>query len=211
MRTASPARWSAAVFCAAALVQFTACPADVERTFCERILTVTEPPADHDALDDLLDEVRQEVYPDSLDLQIDLGPATIQGAFFQANLDLTTADAEPRERHYQIQYTDWLFDDPPSHAACGAVLIHEHQHVEDYAGMDADELAAFTLWYLAGGEEVYAYERETDLPVLEAGCGEALIELREWAYDHLSQEDYERYLEQYWTPDEIREWMEENG
>lgn len=187
------------------------CPTDEDLSFCERILTVSEAPADHDALDTLLGEVRQEIYPDSLDLHIALGPAPIDGAFFQANLDLTTADWDPRERHYQIQYTDWLFDDPPGHAACGAVLIHEHKHVEDYAGMDTAELAEFTIGYLAGGEEVYAYERETDMKVLEVGCGEALIELREWAYDHLDEDDYQRYLEQYYTPDEIREWMGENG
>ena len=196
----------------AAFVSFATvgCPTDEDLSFCEHILTVAEDPADHDALAALLGEVRQEIYPDLLDLHIDLGPAAIDGAFFQANLDLTTADWEPRERHYQIQYTDWLFDDPPSHAACGAVLVHEHKHVEDYAGMDAAELAEFTIAYLAGGEEVHAYERETDLRVLEVGCGEALIELREWAYDHLDQADYQRYLEQYYTPDEIREWMEEH-
>ena len=165
-----------------AVLAVSACQPAEELPFCERILTVEERPADHDALAAVFDEVRAEIYPDLADLRIELGPTPIEGAFFQANFDLDTLDWDPLERHYRVQYTDWLFDDPPCHAGSAAVLIHEHKHIEDYTGMDGEAMAEFAVWYIGGGEEVHAYERETDLRVLESGCGEALIRFREWVF-----------------------------
>ena len=86
--------------------------------------------------------------------------------------------------------------------------MHEFKHVLDYTEMDSNALIEFGLWY-AGGD-VAEYERATDEFALERGCASGLIDFREWLYGFVSEEVRAEKEANYYSPDEIRAWMEVN-
>ena len=178
--------------------------------FCEVILDEQSGPRNHEQLAELFDLARAEIYPEFAPADVDLQGITIDGGFFQANFDISTTESPPLQRAYRVQYEQTFLDDPPSRAATIAVLMHELKHVKDYVDKDSTELAEFIAWYITT-DDVSEYERATDLYVLEQGCGSALIEFRYWVYTHVGEEHMERYLRNYWTPEQIEAWMEEHS
>jgi hypothetical protein len=187
-----------------------ACVSDPKDTAAASDLTCTErfDGAAPTSEDDLRDIVAIAITNYAVPLEaVSLQYTTISSdsVFFQANLDVTTIEEEPLERTYTLQYNPALFDDPPSQIAVGAILVHELRHVLDYTEMTSEELGAFAAWYIT--EDVSAYERETDEYALEQGCGEGLTAYREWLYETIPPEDLAEKQRNYYTPDEIREWM----
>lgn len=167
-----------------------------------------EPPTTVADVEALL-EVARSAYVSLDGVAINLFALSSSSVFFQANLDITTIEEPPLERSYSLQYNPALFDDPPSRAAVGAILVHELKHILDYTEMSAEELVDFTVWYLS--EDVSEYERATDEYALEAGCGEGLIAYREWLYDHIPPDAIASKRRDYYTPEEIEAWMEANA
>lgn len=160
-------------------------------------------------LAELLADVQVALHPDLEGVPVRLVPMTSASDFFYANLDLTTIGNDPRERAYEVYYNERMFGDvglPPVDGLV-AILGHELKHVQDYTELDTDEMVAFGLWYATS--DVAEYERETDLYVLERGCGEGLIAFREFLYDNVSDEVEAQKRLDYWTPEEIRAWMDE--
>jgi len=135
-------------------------------------------------------------------------PYTSPSSFFSANFELSTLGEEPLDRDYIVHYSTLQFDQPPPANAVLAILAHELKHVRDYTEMDAAEVTEFGLWYVTS--DVSAYERETDEHSLQLGCGEGLIEFREWLYEVVTDEVEAQKRVDYYTPEEIREWMDAN-
>ena len=129
--------------------------------------------------------------------------------YFASNLILSTLDDPPRERDYTMMYNPVLFEDPPSWAAVEAIVLHEFKHTIDYTMMNGQELAEFGVWYANG--DISEYEHETDEFALELGFAEGLKAYRLWLYDHVSPETAEQKRYDYYTPEEIDAWVEENG
>ena len=128
--------------------------------------------------------------------------------FLAAQVDLSTISNPPLEREYIIQIIPQIFEQQITGASTVAILVHEFKHVLDYTEMDTNALVEFGLWY-AGGD-VAEYERATDEFALERGCATGLIDFREWLYGFVSEEVRREKEENYYTPDEIREWVGTN-
>lgn len=128
--------------------------------------------------------------------------------FLAAQVDLSTISNPPLEREYLIQINPQIFEQQITGASTVAILVHELKHVLDYTEMDTNALVEFGLWY-AGGE-VAEYERATDEFALERGCATGLIAFREWLYDFVSEEVRREKEVNYYTPDELRAWVEAN-
>jgi hypothetical protein len=139
-------------------------------------------------------------------VSIDLVTFEHEQDFFRANLDFNTLSAPPRERAYRVEMNSRLLDDPPSWDAVLAILVHETQHLVDFVGMDQQELAAWGVWY-ATTDDFSAYERATDERALELGCASGLAAFRVWLYDHVDDATEAQKRHDYYTPDEIRDWV----
>ena len=168
------------------------------------------PPTSAEDISALVELARAAYFPTLAGVALELTEIRSEDTFFQANLDLATLDEAPLERTYRVQYNPLVFDDPPPRDAVGAILVHELRHVLDYTELTSEELVDFALWYGAGGEEVYAYERATDEYALEAGCGPSLSRYREWLYVHIPPEDVAAKRASYYTPEEIAAWIAAN-
>jgi len=186
----------------------TATPPDKTTGNCDFHLEDSPPPASPEQLSELLDLARASAHPDLGEVAVDLDVMESDSDYFVANLDLSTFASPPEERRYLVFYNSLLFDDPPSYAAIGAILVHELKHVADYTQMDAEELAEFAVWYAQG--DIAEYERETDEYALQVGCGPGLIEYREWLYARIDDETRAEKERDYYTPDEIEAWMSAN-
>lgn len=176
---------------------------------CDFIADGSPPPADAEALSTLLARAQAQVWPELDGVPLRLASAPMDGDYFVASLDLSTLDDPPRERDYRVNYNEAVFNDPPSHAAVGAILAHELAHVNDYTSLDTQEMTDFALWYAQA--DTAEYERATDLAAMERGCALGLIEYRLWLYAHVDEETLEEKRRVYWTPEEIEAWVEENG
>lgn len=174
---------------------------------CSEIMENSSPAHTMDEIATILVETRKLV-PELETAMIELKPIDSESTFLAANVDLSTAGNEPFERNYIIQINPLLLENPPSGGATVAILVHELKHILDYTEMSSLEFAEFGLWYAQG--DVAEYERETDLFSMERGCAEGLIEFRLWLYEQISPETLEEKKENYYTPEEIQEWIEQN-
>ncbi len=176
---------------------------------CSVMRTNAAAPTSEQELAELFDEVRDALFPEMADISITLVELDSETDFFQSSLHLSTASDPPRERSYRLLFNPVLFDDPPSQPAIAAILAHELTHTGDYLDMDTAELVEFGIWYATG--DTAEYERETDEGALWLGCGQGLIEYREWLYAHIPADAIAEKQRVYYTPDEIRSWMDEHG
>ena len=174
------------------------CAAVMERSFS---------PITMDDIATLLIETRALV-PELDAATIELTSIESESTFLAANVDLVTAGNEPFARTYIIQINPLLLESSLSGAGTVAILVHELKHILDYTGMDALEFAEFGLWYAQG--DVAEYERETDLFSMERGCAEGLIEFRLWLYEQISAAVLEEKKRNYYTPEELEVWLENN-
>lgn len=189
-------------------------PPGVTPCACASLDLPAAPVTDEQTLIGLLDTVRAALYPEQADLLIttELVPDL---QFFRAWTELDTVGAPPRERHYVVQVDPTVLADPPTPAALAAVLAHELGHVEHYLTLDTDAFVAFAAWY-AGEDPLTStaladYERATDEKALTRGCGEGLAEMREWIYAHCEGDVEAAKRFQYYSPDEIAAWEQDNG
>jgi hypothetical protein len=197
---------------AAALAAVAACAdptSDVGVATCDPARPDDPPPADVGDVERLVAEVAASSYPRLRSASITVVDLDSESDFFQATLDLETADQDPLDRQYRVLANPRLFEDPPSQPAVVAILHHELGHIEDYTFLDAPELVRFGLWYATA--DTAAYERATDERALRAGCGDGLVEYREWLYDHVPEDVVAEKQRVYYTPDEIRAWQADHG
>lgn len=174
---------------------------------CTELFGAGPGPTDEASLQSILTAARGRFYSSLDGVEIDLVADPSQ-YYFATNLDVTTLQSAPRDRHYQVHYNPALLMDPPSQYAIGAILVHEVKHVVDYLDMDSDQLAQFGVWYATS--DVDDYEHATDLASLEAGCGDGLKAFRIWLYAHVSSSLLVAKQAEYYTPDQIDAWMAAN-
>lgn len=183
--------------------------ADVPLT-CDELLRDVPPPKSLDDVRSPLALVRDRFYPELAPAQVELIEDPLGGgSYFEANLRFETIEEPPLERSYLIHVNPDLFNDPPPGLAVGSVLVHEMKHIKDQTEMDSQELAAFGLWYAIG--DVAEYERATDEYALEQGCANGLKAYWDWLYPRLSEEDAAQKRMNYYTSEEIDQWVLEHA
>jgi hypothetical protein len=178
---------------------------------CAEAAALHRPPTDELALSYVIADVQRLVFGAELrGVEVGLAPLPSETDFFNAGVDLTTADQPGLERRYIIRANSAIFSgaEPPI-GATTAILAHELQHVLDYTAMSGDELVDFALEYSEG--DITAYERQTDEAILERGCATGLKAYREWLYEQLDDEAEAAKRRDYYTPEEIDAWVAANG
>ena len=162
----------------------------------------------------LLAEVGRVLYPEQGGVSVGIGPVD-HLKYFRAWTELDTLSLPPRERRYTIHYDPAVLAEPPAPAALAAVFAHELGHVDDYLGMDSTALVEFAAWYAGEDPTTSAslaeYERATDEKALARGCADGLRQVREWIYAHADEATEAEKRRNYYTPEEIDAWVEENG
>lgn len=178
---------------------------------CAEAAALHRPPTDELELSYVIADVQRLVFGAELrGVEVGLAPLPGETDFFNAGVDLTTADLPGMERRYIIRANSAIFsgDEPPI-GATTAILAHELQHVLDYTAMSGDELVDFALEYSEG--DISTYERATDEAVLERGCATGLKAYREWLYEQIDAEAEAAKRRDYYTPEEIDAWVAANG
>jgi hypothetical protein len=178
---------------------------------CGQAAELHRPPTDELELSYVIDDVQRIVFGAELrDVEVGLAPLPSETDFFNAGVDLTTADLPGLERRYIIRANSAIFsgDEPPI-GATTAIVAHELEHVLDYTAMSGDELVDFALEYSEG--DISQYERQTDEAVMVRGCATGLKAYREWLYEQLDAEAEAAKRRDYYTPDEIDAWVADHG
>lgn len=182
---------------------------------CDAISATDAPVTDEAGLVTLLEAARREAWPELTGLAIEVQSYSDLAYFRALPTPDTLGVTDPADRHYLVQYDPVVLADPPAATALAAVLVHELAHVADYTAMTAEELLEFGLWYATedpmSSDELRDYERQTDEAALSRGCAEGLSAMRTWIYDHASEEVEAEKRRNYYSPEEITEWVAANG
>jgi hypothetical protein len=174
-----------------------------------------EPVSNENALKSLLIAEAPVLYPELEGIALEV-EALQDLAFFRASATPETLGFEDtRARTYLIQYDPVVLSDPPEPIALAAILSHELAHVAYYLTLPGIEMAEFGIWY--GTEdpmtstELAAFERGTDEQAMLTGAAEGLSVMRKWIYEHSTPEIEEEKRRNYYTPEEIMDWVAKNG
>lgn len=174
---------------------------------CASIMDTASTPTSNSDIEHLIDKTRVLI-PELNGVSLSVNTIDSDSTFLAAQVDLSTISNPPLEREYLIQINPKIFEEQITGASTVAILMHEFKHVLDYTEMDSNTLIEFGLWYVGG--DIAEYERATDEFALQRGCATGLIDFREWLYDFVSEEVRAEKETNYYSPDEIRAWMEVN-
>ena len=177
-----------------------------EAMACDAQLLDRTPPASTAEVQEALDRVRADVYPELVDLSVALTEAEHEQDYFWAQPAFNTVSDPPRERDYRVYVNTLMYPSPPPWSAVFAILVHELKHIADYTEMDTGEVVEFGAWYAEG--DIADYERATDLYALEQGCATGLSAYRTWLYAHVDEETEQQKRRDYYTPEEIAAWQD---
>jgi hypothetical protein len=152
-----------------------------------------------------INAVKERYFPDLREVDPEISLFEGGDDFLHASVDFRTVFRAPDERTYRIMVNQRLLDTPPSPVALDAILTHELKHVADYSRLNWPALFWFGMKYelfpIAG------YEHKTDEAALANGQACGLIEYRLWLYSHEAGKGLEEKVRDYYSPDEILEWM----
>jgi hypothetical protein len=177
-------------------------------SLCPGIAAETAAPRAALSLDDVrsaVSEVRAAHYPDLAGFAVRTAPLDSESDFLRASVDFRDAWKPGPKRNYLLLVSPRLLASPPSPRALRAILTHELSHIDDYARMNALQLADFAAGYAL--EPIRAYERRTDETALRKGEACGLIEYRLWLYSRETGAALAAKKRDYETPDEIADWM----
>lgn len=147
----------------------------------------------------------EKCFPDLKGQTLTLTPYNGGDYFFETSVKPSSLFKE--RRIFEIYFNPRIFEKNISEKALKSILIHELNHIRDYANMSALELGQLAIKYLVSTEFRARYERSTDLKSLEMGAGDGLILYRQWLYSFLPAKIIEARRRNYWTPEEIEEWQ----
>eukprot|EP01095_Lingulamoeba_sp_RSL-Kostka_P011062 TRINITY_DN4122_c0_g1_i1.p1 TRINITY_DN4122_c0_g1~~TRINITY_DN4122_c0_g1_i1.p1 ORF type:complete len:238 (-),score=65.01 TRINITY_DN4122_c0_g1_i1:48-761(-) len=157
--------------------------------------------------------IRDNIMPCLKNYTIEVVNYDDPGYFLRSSVKYVTAVRPPLKRTYQMFVNPQLFNSsygPTNKTAMESIIMHEMNHILDYTHMSSAKLAEFGLKYVSNYSFLITYEHETDWRVMRNGYGEGLIKYREWIYSVLSGENLEKKRIEYYTPAEIRVWMDNN-
>lgn len=150
----------------------------------------------------IVTEVRQDYFPELAYLSIGIRTFTSDAYFLQIKPEIKSLFKNKEKRAYYVELNSKLLDCPPSELALKSILVHEFEHVKDFAQWSSSKLAAHGIEYsLSCGKRV-AYERATDRKVLEKNLHEGLALYREWVYQWLTPAELAKKKKIYLTPEE---------
>ncbi len=142
----------------------------------------------------------------SIEINVFKDPVDLFRANFKSYLQVFKT---PHKRIYRIQVnTQWLGDLPPQ-IALRAVLVHELTHILSYTQMTTAELIELGRKYDKADFQ-RNYERNTDLLTLRRGHALGLLEFRKWQKSHLSDDEFIKKMDIYYSIEMILAWMKDN-
>lgn len=201
-------RLPALVLLVPSLVACSTKPADSAASgACDRAMAELPGAPDVAGIQGSLDGVRSALYSDLEGVPIELKPISSTTSFFAASVDLSSLGGTTENRRYVVQYAEELFALGPPVDGVVAILAHELAHVLHYTSLEQQELIDFALWYAQG--DIADYERQTDEETLRRGCASGLIAYREWLYSVVDAETRAEKERDYYTPEEIRAWEQD--
>ncbi len=153
-------------------------------------------------------EIHKADYPELTRATVRVAEFESDDSFLQAQPARSSLFSEPLERTYEIQVNPRLFECPPTSEALSAILHHEFEHLVDYTEWSGLGIIGHGTRYVLSKRFRIEYERKTDLKTLKKGFASGLIAYREWLYPRLTPRQLEEKRETYYTPEEIREWLE---
>jgi hypothetical protein len=167
----------------------------------DRTLSLTE-------LESRAHEIQRAHFPELDRATLRVTDFKSEDSFLQAQPAGRSLFGDPLTRTYEIQVNPQLLTCPPSQEALTAILHHEFEHLLDYTGWSGLGILGHGARYLMSENFRIRYERQTDLKALENGHALGLIAYRNWLYDRLTPAQVAEKRRTYFTPEEIREWLE---
>lgn len=161
------------------------------------------PKIDLNQFTDLLEKTIEEYFPELPSHSISVTTFKSNSYFLQTQPVAKTLFLNKKKRKYNVQLNLKLLDCPPSEESLQAILVHELEHIKDYAGWSSAKIIAHGIHYSTSLRFRTEYERSTDNKVLEKGLMMGLAGYRNWIYQWLTPKELraKRYI--YLTPEEI--------
>ncbi|MBS2021937.1 MAG: hypothetical protein JST92_05970 [Deltaproteobacteria bacterium] len=125
--------------------------------------------------------------------------------YFKSETKVSTIELNAKKRTYHVMVNEKLLADAPSDAALYAIAVHELSHINDYRQMTSVQFIAWAAKYAV--ESQATYERQTDGAPLSRKLGCGLMEYRVWLYAHVDAKTLALKRKNYFTPEEIADWM----
>jgi hypothetical protein len=116
-----------------------------------------------------------------------------------------TIERNAHKRTCHVLVNEKLLADAPGDAALRAITAHELTHVSDYTQMTSVQFLAWAAKYATQPQATY--ERKTDGFPLSKGLGCGLMEYRVGLYAHVDAKTRALKEKNYFTPQEIADWM----
>jgi len=152
----------------------------------------------------LVNEVREEHFPELINENIRLTTFRSDAYFMQANPMVKTLLGKKAKRIYNLELNLQLLECPPNPEALKGILAHELEHIKDYTRWGTAQIAVHGASYATNLKGRIKYERATDQKTVDMGLGEGLAQYREWIYQRLTPKELQIKRRIYLTPEEIR-------
>lgn len=153
----------------------------------------------------VIDRLTSTSFPELKGIPFELKRIKNPAVFLGTDIGIASVFSGPRE--YVLYLNTTLETQPISDLAFEGIMAHELIHFSDYEKMNALQLTVFYAQYLMSDDFVAEYERKTDLQAFERGYAIGIKAFRNWLYEQISEEDKGIKENNYYTPEQIDEWL----
>lgn len=153
----------------------------------------------------MVGELVEESFPELK--EITFTPKLIKNPAVFLATDINIPSVLVGKREYILYLNKQLYTQPISDLALKGILAHELVHFTDYEKMNGLELAWFYAKILTSAAFETEYERATDLQTFERGYAIGIKAFRFWLYDQITPEAKVLKEKNYYTPEEIDDWL----
>ena len=153
----------------------------------------------------VIEKLTSTSFPELKGVQFELKLIKNPAVFLATDIGIASIVSGPRE--YVLYLNKTLETHSISDLAFEGIMAHELIHFSDYEKMNAVQLAVFYAQYLSSEDFVASYERKTDLQAFERGYAIGIKAFRNWLYLQISEKDKVIKEKNYYTPEQIDEWL----
>lgn len=155
-----------------------------------------------------LTEMKRNRFPQLSQANIEIKAINSPSVFLATDIQISSLLMG--ERQYVLYVNPKLETAAITDFALRGILAHELVHFLDYETMNIAELAWFYANYLSRDEYVAEYERNTDLQAFELGYALGIKHFRFWLYEQISETEKDSKIKNYYTPEQIDNWLLDN-
>jgi hypothetical protein len=161
------------------------------------------------ATEAIVQNLIQKSFPELAETNISVKGIDSDSVFLAT--DIVIPSLFKAERQYILYLNQHLEKQPMTGIALEGILAHELSHFVDYTKMSIVELAIFYAQILTNENYAARYERGTDLNSFERGYADGVKQFRLWLYQQISPEAKLIKERNYFTPNEIDRWIQEEN